>query len=55
MAQGKRDPRPHQVQLGAPWREATYRDTYKFGGPETDVSGEPFWAPGFPPAAARAI
>ncbi len=41
--------------LGAPWRDATYRDTYKFGGPETDVSGEPFWAPGSPPAAARAI
>jgi putative NIF3 family GTP cyclohydrolase 1 type 2 len=25
--------------LGAPWREATYRDTYKSGGPETPVTG----------------
>jgi putative NIF3 family GTP cyclohydrolase 1 type 2 len=25
--------------LGAPWRDATYRDTYKFGGPETVVTG----------------
>lgn len=25
--------------LGAPWRDATYRDTYKFGGPETTVTG----------------
>ena len=25
--------------LGVPWRDATYRDTYKFGGPETPVSG----------------
>lgn len=25
--------------LGAPWRDATYRDTYKFGGPETEVTG----------------
>jgi putative NIF3 family GTP cyclohydrolase 1 type 2 len=25
--------------LGAPWRDATYRDTFKFGGPETEVRG----------------
>jgi len=25
--------------LGAPWRDATYRDTFKFGGPETRVTG----------------
>ncbi len=25
--------------LGAPWRDTTYRDTYKFGGPETVVTG----------------
>lgn len=25
--------------LGAPWRENTYRDTYKFGGPDTPVTG----------------
>lgn len=25
--------------LGAPWREATYRDTFKFGGPDTVVTG----------------
>ena len=25
--------------LGAPWREATYRDTFKFGGAETTVTG----------------
>ena len=25
--------------LGAPWRETTYRDTFKFGGAETDVTG----------------
>jgi len=25
--------------LGAPWRDATYRDTYKFGGPDTMVTG----------------
>jgi putative NIF3 family GTP cyclohydrolase 1 type 2 len=25
--------------LGVPWREATYRDTFKFGGPETEVTG----------------
>jgi putative NIF3 family GTP cyclohydrolase 1 type 2 len=26
-------------QLGAPWRDATYRDTFKSGGPDTDVTG----------------
>jgi putative NIF3 family GTP cyclohydrolase 1 type 2 len=26
-------------ELGIPWRENTYRDTYKFGGPETEVTG----------------
>ena len=25
--------------LGVPWREATYRDAFKFGGPETEVTG----------------
>jgi putative NIF3 family GTP cyclohydrolase 1 type 2 len=25
--------------LGIPWRDATYRDTFKFGGPETVVTG----------------
>lgn len=25
--------------LGAPWRENTYRDTFKFGGPDTPVTG----------------
>jgi putative NIF3 family GTP cyclohydrolase 1 type 2 len=25
--------------LGAPWREATYRDTFKCGGPDTRVTG----------------
>jgi putative NIF3 family GTP cyclohydrolase 1 type 2 len=25
--------------LGAPWRETTYRDTFKFGGPDTEVTG----------------
>ena len=25
--------------LGAPWRDATYRDTFKTGGPETEVTG----------------
>ena len=25
--------------LGAPWRDATYRDTFKFGGPDTTVTG----------------
>ncbi len=26
-------------QLGVPWREQTYRDTFKFGGPDTVVTG----------------
>ena len=25
--------------LGLPWRDATYRDTFKFGGPDTEVKG----------------
>jgi putative NIF3 family GTP cyclohydrolase 1 type 2 len=25
--------------LGVPWRETTYRDTFKFGGPDTPVTG----------------
>ena len=25
--------------LGGPWRDTTYRDTFKFGGPETAVTG----------------
>lgn len=25
--------------LGFPWREQTYRDTFKFGGPDTEVKG----------------
>jgi len=25
--------------LGVPWRDTTYRDTFKFGGPETEVTG----------------
>ena len=25
--------------LGVPWRDTTYRDTFKFGGPETEVRG----------------
>ena len=25
--------------LGSPWRDATYRDTFKFGGPDTVVKG----------------
>jgi putative NIF3 family GTP cyclohydrolase 1 type 2 len=25
--------------LGAPWRDTTYRDTFKFGGPDTTVTG----------------
>jgi putative NIF3 family GTP cyclohydrolase 1 type 2 len=25
--------------IGVPWRDATYRDTYKAGGPETEVTG----------------
>jgi putative NIF3 family GTP cyclohydrolase 1 type 2 len=28
-----------KTKLGVPWREATYRDTFKFGGPETEVKG----------------
>ena len=28
-----------KANLGQPWREATYRDTFKFGGPETVVTG----------------
>ena len=28
-----------KANLGAPWREATYRDTFKFGGPDTIVRG----------------
>jgi putative NIF3 family GTP cyclohydrolase 1 type 2 len=28
-----------KANLGMPWREATYRDTYKFGRPETEVKG----------------
>jgi putative NIF3 family GTP cyclohydrolase 1 type 2 len=28
-----------KTNLGAPWREATYRDTFKFGGPDTKVTG----------------
>lgn len=28
-----------KANLGAPWRDATYRDTFKFGGPETPVRG----------------
>jgi putative NIF3 family GTP cyclohydrolase 1 type 2 len=26
-------------QLGVPWRDATYRDTFKSGGPDTEVTG----------------
>ncbi len=25
--------------LGVPWRDSTYRDTFKFGGPDTTVTG----------------
>ena len=25
--------------IGVPWRDTTYRDTYKAGGPETPVTG----------------
>ena len=25
--------------LGVEWRDTTYRDTFKFGGPETEVKG----------------
>jgi putative NIF3 family GTP cyclohydrolase 1 type 2 len=28
-----------KANLGVAWRDATYRDTYKFGGPETVVTG----------------
>jgi putative NIF3 family GTP cyclohydrolase 1 type 2 len=28
-----------KANLGAPWRDATYRDTFKFGGPDTTVRG----------------
>lgn len=28
-----------KANLGIPWRDATYRDTFKFGGPETEVRG----------------
>jgi putative NIF3 family GTP cyclohydrolase 1 type 2 len=28
-----------KAQLGVPWREATYRDTFKSGGPDTVVTG----------------
>ena len=28
-----------KTNLGVPWRETTYRDTFKFGGPETEVKG----------------
>lgn len=28
-----------KANLGAPWRDTTYRDTFKFGGPETQVTG----------------
>jgi putative NIF3 family GTP cyclohydrolase 1 type 2 len=28
-----------RANLGAPWRENTYRDTFKFGGPDTRVTG----------------
>ena len=28
-----------RTRLGAPWRDSTYRDTYKFGGPDTMVTG----------------
>jgi putative NIF3 family GTP cyclohydrolase 1 type 2 len=28
-----------KANLGAPWREDTYRDTFKFGGPDTGVRG----------------
>jgi putative NIF3 family GTP cyclohydrolase 1 type 2 len=28
-----------KAQLGIPWRDNTYRDTFKFGGPETEVKG----------------
>ena len=25
--------------LGVAWRDSTYRDTFKFGGPDTEVTG----------------
>ena len=28
-----------KANVGVPWRDATYRDTFKFGGPETEVKG----------------
>ena len=28
-----------KANLGTPWRDTTYRDTFKFGGPETEVKG----------------
>ena len=28
-----------KANLGGPWRDATYRDTFKFGGPDTEVTG----------------
>lgn len=28
-----------QANIGVPWRENTFRDIYKFGGPETEVTG----------------
>src|SRR5262245_4070028 len=28
-----------KANVGVPWRDATYRDTYKFGGADTEVTG----------------
>ena len=28
-----------KAQIGTPWRETTYRDTFKAGGPDTEVTG----------------
>jgi len=28
-----------KANLGIPWRDTTYRDTFKFGGPDTEVRG----------------
>src|SRR4030095_10357038 len=28
-----------KTRLGIPWRDTTYRDTFKFGGPDTEVRG----------------
>ena len=28
-----------KTNLGVPWRDATYRDTFKSGGPDTEVTG----------------